>query len=97
MKITLKSQGDHNWKETFDSEEKAYWFLYGILSEKERYGKGHHDDFSFDCEDDMITWTQNGKKKYCAGWHWGEYSYEDQIVMPDGSYLYGLMYKIEEE
>jgi len=97
MKIILTGRGDNNWTETFDSEDKAYWFLYGILSEKERYGKGEHDELSFDCEDDLITWTQNRKKKYCAGWHWSEYSDDEQIIMPDGQNLYSLMLKIEED
>lgn len=97
MKIILTSQGDNKWIEAFDSEEKAYWFLYGILSKKERYSENESEDIGFDCEDDMITWEQDGIKKYCAGWHWSEYAEKDQIIMPDGHNLYELMSKIENE
>lgn len=97
-KITLICKGDNRWTEVFDTEESAYWFLYGIVSEKERYGgcKKHQHEFAFDCEDDLIIWEQDGKKKYCAGWHWGEEQEEEQIVMPNGMTLYNILGEIED-
>lgn len=95
--IKLTGRGDHNWEEKFETAERAYWYLYGILSRKERFGNSQHEDFAFDCEDDLIIWEENGKKKYCAGWHWSECMYDDQIIMPDGKNLYELMWEIEDE
>jgi len=96
-KIILSSKGDNNWKEKFDTEERAYWFLWGVVSEKERYFSCDADEhrFSFDCEDDLITWEQDGKKKYCAGWHWMDQREEEQIIMPNGKSLYSIMSELE--
>jgi len=96
-KIVLQGKGDNNWKESFDSEEKAFWFLYSKLSGVERYFSDSlkHDSFVFDIEDDIIIWKQGGKEKYCAGWHWMEEQDKEQIIMPNGNTLYEMFCELE--
>lgn len=96
-KIILACRGDNNWREEFDNEQSAYWFLYGLLSKVERYYIGSDfGGFAFDIEDDCIIWKQGDKVKYCNGWHWTQHSDKEKIVMPDGRELYSIFSKLEE-
>jgi hypothetical protein len=95
-KIILACRGDNNWREVFDSEEGAYWFLYGLLSKVERYYKNSDfGSFAFDIEDDCILWKQGDKIKYCNGWHWIQHNDKEKIVMPDGRELYSIFSELE--
>lgn len=95
-KVTLACRGDNNWKETFDNEEGAFWFLYRLLSEVERYyGNSDFGRFAFDIEDDCILWRQGDVVRYCNGWHWTQHSDKEKIVMPDGRVLYDIFSKLE--
>ena len=95
-KVILACKGDNNWREVFDNEERACWFLYRLLSEVERYCKGSNfGRFAFDIEDDCILWKQGDNIKYCNGWHWIQHNDKEKIVMPDGRKLYDIFTELE--
>lgn len=99
-RIVISCKGDNCWREEFDNERHAIWFLVSLLSRDERRRNclGGCSSFGgdvFDVEDDLMTWEEGDQKKYCAGWHWPEYQEAKQIKLGD-KLLYNLFMELTE-
>ena len=95
--IVLTCKGDNKWREEFEYERHALWFLVGLLSDNERYfhSTSDYQDLVFDIEDDCILWEQDGKIRSCPGWNWAEGQDYEPIMMGEKS-LYALFAEISE-